>query len=125
IGCARWTWEPRDGCAPAGGGQRPRSVLERGRSGNQDDNRSPCITWKNSLTASSDVEALAATAFTLGLGVLKLEGLVQALLDEIHGGAVDQRQAGRIDHHFDPPGVENGILGIDCVSIINDIRETR
>jgi len=35
------------------------------------------------------VETLAATAFALGFGVLKLECLIQALLDEIDQGSID------------------------------------
>src|SRR5580692_12966182 len=42
--------------------------------------------------APSDDKTLPAAALTLGLGVLELEGLVQALLDEIHQGPIDQRQ---------------------------------
>src|SRR5277367_6208531 len=54
---------------------------------------------------ASDVETLPAAAFALGLGILKLEGLVEALFDEVHQRAVDQRQAQGIDHDFHPPGL--------------------
>ncbi len=74
---------------------------------------------------SSDVETLAAAAFTLGFGILELEGLVQPLFDEIHQGSVDQRQACRIHHDFDAASLENRIARMNFVSIIHDIRKSR
>ena len=73
----------------------------------------------------SDAEALAAAAFALGFGILELEGLVEPLFDEIDHGAVDQRQARRIDHDFDAARLENRIAGTDLIRIIDHIRETR
>src|SRR5882672_3650513 len=124
---------------PSGGRQRPRSLLERARSSNQDDYRSPCITWKNPQNRKSpdaaarkprharlsDVETLAAAAFALGLRVLEFEGLVQALFDKIHQGPVDQRQARGIDHYLHAARFKNRVFGMDFISIIHDIRESR
>src|ERR1700726_4352510 len=67
---------------------------------------SACITWKNRNCSGQprgcrhglDAEALPAAALDLGLGILELERLVEALLDEVDQSAVDQRQAGRVDH---------------------------
>src|SRR6267142_2082034 len=117
--------------APKGGRQRPRSVLERGPPSNQDGCRSPCITWKNRVLAAGlspfpklDVEALAAAAFTLGLGVLELERLVQTLLHEIHQRSIDQRQAGPVDHHLDSARLEHRVLRADFVGIIHHVRKS-
>src|SRR5690606_22329532 len=46
---------------------------------------------------ASDIETLAAPAFALHVRVAELEGLVQALLDEIDLGAVDQLEAFGVD----------------------------
>src|SRR5882762_738956 len=73
----------------------------------------------------SDVETLAAAAFTLGFRVLKLEGLVQALFDKIHQRPVDQRQTQGIHHHLHAARFENRVFGTNFISIIHDIRESR
>src|SRR5580698_3319712 len=53
--------------------------------------RSEPVRWLLAARAQKDlhVEALAAAAFALGFGVLKLECLIQPLLDEIDQGSID------------------------------------
>src|ERR1700722_2364007 len=101
---------------PAGWGcQRPRSVLERGRSSNHDEGRSHCITWK------LYVEAFAATAFALGLGVLELKGLIQALFNEVDQGAIDQGQTLRVHDDLDASRFENGVFWVDLIGVIHHV----
>src|ERR1700681_1706668 len=61
----------------------------------------------------------------LAFWVLELEGLIQALLDEINQSAVDQRQTQGIDHHFHAARFENRIFRMNFVRIIHDIGESR
>src|SRR5216684_4435680 len=74
--------------------------------------------------AKLDVEALAAAAFALGLGVLELESLVQTLLDEVHQGSIDQRQAGPVDHYFDAAHFEYRVFRVNFVCIIHHVRKS-
>src|SRR6202140_3299290 len=90
--------------------------------------RLPVRCSARSLPASmqpSDVKTLAAAAFALGFRVLELEGLIQALLDEINQSAVDQRQTQGIDHDFHAARFENRIFRMNFVGIIHDIGESR
>src|SRR6202051_3094978 len=81
----------------------------------------PVLRWRN----QSDVKALPAPAFALGFRILKLEGLVQALFDKIHQGPVDQRQTQGIHHYLHAARFEYRIVGMNFISIIHDIRESR
>src|ERR1019366_2614018 len=72
----------------------------------------------------SDVKTLPAAAFALGLRVLKLEGFVQTLLDEVHHGTVDQGQTRPIDHDFDPARLENGIIRMNLIGVIHYICDS-
>src|SRR6202162_4365726 len=72
----------------------------------------------------SDVEALAAAAFALGLGVLELERLIQTLLDEVHQRSIDQRQAGPVDHHLYAARFEHRVLRANFVGIIHHVRKS-
>src|ERR1700722_5323645 len=90
--------------------------------------RLPVRCSARSLPASmqpSDVKTLAAAAFALGFRVLELEGLIQALLDEINQSAVDQRQTQGIDHDFHAARFENRIFRMNLLVIIHDIGESR
>src|ERR1700676_2412525 len=73
----------------------------------------------------SDVKTLPAAAFALVFRVLELEGLIQALLDEINQSAVDQRQTQGIDHDFHAARFENRVFRMNFVRIIHDIGESR
>src|SRR5260370_817411 len=73
----------------------------------------------------SHVETLSASAFALGFRILKLEGLIQALFDKIHQGPVDQRQTQGVHHDFHAARFEYRIFGMNFISIIHDIRESR
>src|SRR5262249_18726888 len=75
---------------------------------------------RSQVSPSSDAEALAAAALDLRLGILKLEGLVETLLDEVHQGPVDEGQAQGIDHYFDPACLENRIVRPDLVRVVDD-----
>ena len=68
-----------------------------------------------------DVEALAAATLALGFGVLKLEGLIQALFDEIDHSAVDQRQAARVDDNLDAALLEHRIVRLDGIGIVDHV----
>src|SRR6185312_2977631 len=68
-------------------------------------------------------EALPATAFSLHIGVAETERLIEALLDEIHDGAVDQGQACRIDTNLHPAILEDDVADLDLVGIVHHVRE--
>ena len=71
----------------------------------------------------SDAETLAAAALAGDVGIAKPEGLVQALLDEIHLGTVDQLEAFFVDDHGNAAILENPVFLCDLVGIIHDISE--
>src|SRR2546423_12567497 len=54
---------------------------------------------------ASDGEALPAAAFPLDVGVSEAEGLVQALLDEVHDRAVEEPEARAGPRHPHAPGL--------------------
>src|ERR1700722_4550541 len=81
------------------------------------------ITWARSARRSN-VEAFAAAAFALGLGILELERLVQTLLHEVHQRSIDQRQAGPVDHHLDSACLEYRIFRANFVGIIHHVRKS-
>src|SRR6185503_19961334 len=62
-----------------------------------------------------DVEALAAPAFILHLGVAELEALVQSLARVVELGAVDVRQALRVDQHLDAVALELHVVRVGLV----------
>src|SRR5688572_9406084 len=62
-----------------------------------------------------DVKALAATALVLDVRVAELEALVQALARVVELGALEVRQALRVDHHLHAVAVELHVVGIDGV----------
>src|SRR5690606_36746760 len=74
---------------------------------------------------ASDIETLAAPAFALHVRVAKLEGLVQALLDEIDLGAVDQLEAFGVDDDLHAAVFEHHIARVDLVRVVDQIRPAR
>ena len=62
-----------------------------------------------SIADSLDVETLAAAALVLDVGVAELERLVDALLDEIHLGPIDELEALVIHHNLDTMVVEYNV----------------
>src|SRR6185437_3940114 len=74
-------------------------------------------------TRRLDRETLPAAALPFDIGVAEAERLVEALLDEIHGSAVDQRQAFRIDADLDASVLEHEVPGIDLVGVVHDVGE--
>src|SRR5690606_38413905 len=66
----------------------------------------------------SDAKAFSAAALALDVRIPELERLVQPFLDEIHLGAVDQRQALAVDDDLDVTFVEDDVVGIDLVRVI-------
>src|SRR5690606_35610794 len=85
--------------------------------------RSTAISHLNCRKNTSTIhaEAFAAAAFTLDVRVAKLEGLVQALLDEIDLGAVDEPEALVVDNDLDARIVEDDVVGVDGVGVIDDV----
>ena len=69
----------------------------------------------------SDAETLAATAFPGDIGIAELEGLVQAFLDEIDFGAVDELEAFLIHHDSHPAILENTVVFGDVVCVVDDV----
>lgn len=49
----------------------------------------------------SDTETFAATTLALGVGVIELEALIEAFLDEVQFGAIQMDQALGIDDDSD------------------------
>src|SRR5690606_22631438 len=70
----------------------------------------------------SDRKALAAAALALDVRVAELEGLVQALLDEIHLGAVDQLETLAVDDDLHVAFVEDDVVRVDLVRVVDQIR---
>src|SRR5882672_8587536 len=72
--------------------------------------------------SSSDAEAFAAAAFPFDVRVAELERLVQAVLHEIHLGAVDEPQALRGDDHLYAGVVEHHVVGLQSIRVVDGIR---
>src|SRR5882672_9640240 len=70
------------------------------------------------IERGSDVEALAAAALILHVGIVELESLVQAFAREIELGAVEVRQALGIDDDLDAVALESEIVRIDRVCVL-------
>src|SRR5690606_20901399 len=73
----------------------------------------------------SDAEAFAAAAFALDVRIAEAEGLVQALLDEIDLGAVDQLEVLGGHEYLHVPVLEDDVVAADIVCIVNDISPAR
>src|SRR5690606_12550226 len=69
----------------------------------------------------SDAKAFSAAALALDVRIPELERLVQSLLDEIHLGAVDERQALAVDDDLDVPVVEDDVVRVDLVRVVEVI----
>src|SRR5262249_37475505 len=70
----------------------------------------------------SDVEAFAAAALVLDVGVVELEPLVQALFREIELGPVEIAQALRVDDHLHAVALEGVNLRVHRVRILELVR---
>src|SRR5664279_4975182 len=75
------------------------------------------------LSAASDVETLAAPASILDVRVVELESLVQSFAGEVELGAVEVRQALRIDDDRDAVRLEGNVLGLELVGEFQLVRE--
>src|SRR6056297_687297 len=73
----------------------------------------------------SDAEALAATAFALGVRVAETERLVETLLDEVEFRPIDQAQMLWRHEHAYLAVLENNVLARHFICIINNIRPAR
>src|ERR1700704_3657997 len=102
--------------APRGG--RPReNRVSLGARPRQDDN-GPAGARDNGWRGFSgrlDVEGFAAAALVLYVRIVELESFVEALAREIELGAVEIRQAFRIDDDVDAPALEVKVFGPDLV----------
>src|SRR5690606_12606181 len=72
-----------------------------------------------SPAVASYVEAFTAPALAFHVRVTELEGLVQALLDEIDLGAVDQLEALAVHDDLHAAVVEDDVAGVDLVRVID------
>src|SRR5688500_2874566 len=72
-----------------------------------------------------DVKGLPAAALVLDLGVLELEALVQAFSGVVELGAVDVRQALRVDHHLDAVALELQVVGVGLVDELELVGHAR
>src|SRR5689334_20582834 len=77
------------------------------------------------LSTTSDVEGFAAAAFVLYVRIVELESLVEALARKVELGAVEIRQAFRVDDDVDAVALEVQILGPDLVDEFELVRESR
>src|SRR5512137_1385142 len=66
---------------------------------------------------SSDAERFAAAAAVLLAGVVEAETLVQAFAHEIQFGAVEIRQALRVDQDLDAVALELLVLGVGRIGV--------
>src|SRR6267143_793806 len=82
-------------------------------------------TRRAALEGASDGEALPAAAFALDVRVSEAEGLVQALLDEVHGRAVEQAQACPGNEHPHPAVFELGIPRLRAVGVVDHVGKAR
>ena len=65
----------------------------------------------------SDTEAFAATAFVLDIRVVETEAFIEPFAHEVEFGAVDVRQALRVDHDVDAVAFEHQIALVALVAI--------
>src|SRR5439155_6326973 len=70
------------------------------------------------LSATLDVKRLAAAALVLDVRVVELEPFVEPFPCEVELGAVEIRQALRIDHDGDAMAFEAMILGTNIVDVL-------
>jgi len=73
------------------------------------------------LEGASDGEALPAAAFALDVRVSEAEGLVQALLDEVHDRAVEQAQACAVNEHRHAAVFEHGVPRLRAVGVVDHV----
>ena len=73
----------------------------------------------------SDVKGFAAAALVLHVGVVELEALVQALAREVELGAVEVRQALRVDHDLHAVALELVVLGLHRVGELELVGHAR
>src|SRR5205823_1016853 len=69
----------------------------------------------------SDGEALPAAAFPLDVRVSEAEGLVQALLDEVHDRAVEQAQARAVHEHPHAAVFEHRITRLRAIGVVEHV----
>ncbi len=82
-------------------------------------------TDEGSLTSNiSDTEAFAATTLAFGVGIVELEALVEALLDEIQLGAIQMDQALGIDNDLDALLLEHLILIGQFINELKHVGQT-
>src|SRR5437879_403854 len=70
-----------------------------------------------------DGETLPAAALALHVRVAEAESLVQSLLDEIHGRAIQEAQAACFDEDLHAPVLEHDITRLRFVRVIDDVGE--
>src|SRR5262245_64518240 len=71
-----------------------------------------------------DAEAFAATAFAFHVGVAELERFVEAVLDEVDLGAIDELQAVGGHHDFDASLLEHDVVLRHAVGVVDRIGPT-
>src|SRR4029453_16924971 len=69
-----------------------------------------------------DVERLAAAATILFVWIVEPETLVQPLANEVEFGAVEIRQALRVDQDLDAMGLELAVFGVNCARVFEVVR---
>src|SRR5882672_4143544 len=77
------------------------------------------------MARKSDVEAFAAAALVLDVGIVELESLVQALAREVELGAVEIGQALGIDDHLHAVALEREIARVDRVGVLELVGHAR
>src|SRR3546814_12706640 len=77
------------------------------------------------LTASSDIEALAAATLATNVRVIELEALVEPFANEVEFRAVEIYQALGINDHHDPMTIEHRIFGCRFVDELKYVRQAR
>jgi len=73
----------------------------------------------------SDVEAFAAAAAVLDVGVIELETFIQSFAGIVEFRAIEINQAFRIDNDLGAVTFIDMILGLDLVGIFDDISLSR
>ena len=120
------------GVGPGRGPDKDREVYWR-RPGQAIGSMSPkCLYYLEKLASRvprqsrrSDAEALPAAAFALGFRILELEGLVQALFDEIDQVPSISGRLAESTTTLTPRASKTGIAGMDFVSVVHDIGKAR
>lgn len=73
----------------------------------------------------SDTETFAATTLALGVGVIELEALIEAFLDEVQFGAIQMDQALGIDDDSDTVLLKHLIFIRQLIDKLEHIGKTR